>query len=1145
MHSIPMLTSWLIGDLCLLVQAAAITAPTVPNALALETIADSFDTAPVWKHFWSQADEGFSVREGRLIASDGGRKSSHAAILTKRSFHNFAMQWTMVRLADKVAGGDGERAHLVAGVDQHGSIDNRKHTFWLDPTRFQINCPYAMRLVVLDGEGTLYWRRAQDEREEVLLTRDVPPEGRVGFRHYKGYEYAYDDVRITTFSGGGAPAPSRAAVLIMPNGVVRLKWAVAEELRGVFRFRIFRAHSPAMADKARVGETDAERFDDASAPAGCETYYQIVSLSLGGTEGPASQILKAKVGSIGRPGSVAGVFACPRRRGGVTVRWSALQGEPVKEYLVLLRAGGDAQVVGRRGIAAEKLLFVDPKGQREGEYGVAAVNAQGDRGPAAWARVREPKPLEFVGQELLDLLGVDSEELWAPPSVREVSGKRAGVRPHPRLVFTQEQIDQAKVKIKKHPWAKRNFEAILHYASQRAEVPPQKDTRATQACAFAYALTGQGQYAEPVRDNLIYWADRYRSLPLKHGEARVRTWQHGDSGWLSGMAVQPYDLIYHSPALSDGDRQHIENDLFKPMADDLMVNRRGAKSVFHTAHNFQAMRLEAVGLTGFCLNEEKYIRWAISEPYGFLQFVASQFNDDGFCWEKTISYHVTTGQPCLYRLAEAAYNNGLDLWHTPAPDTCMEDYGTRYPVDGDNGGKTLRLPLDALLYFMFPNHTGATFGDAVANRWYGGGFYYLAWLRYREPRYAWFNKVAGDVCFSTGHWPRLMWWDGTYPENAQFRIGTGRFANNGIAEHGSTLFPSTGYAVLRQDETDPAAPVLAFTYGPWGGGHNHGDRLAYILYARDALPVYRTSTYHQNQPGYSQYRRTSISYNTVIVDETSHRTGDNSRNPNTGRLDFFHGDPLLQAVGAHADVCYPDVFFRRALLLGPDCLVDVFICRSPNEHVYDYALHVDSDWEDTKLPAAAAGSKLGLGNGCQDVDVVARGVHASDYRVAWPFRTRDRSARLGFTLLGAPGTEINACLSPGCMKHKPLRSMFVARRRARRTVYVTVMEICDAETRITDIEPIEMAAGDSGGVRVGLRIRRPPFAEVVLYSETDEPHRFGDFHFWGRAAWVRYKGEAIAGVSVVQTRELQGAGLSMKYEAPTDDHTAPSLRTGK
>jgi len=246
----------------------ATAAPARPNAFVSETIADGFDTAPVWKEFWSRADEGFSVREGRLVASDGGRRNSHAVILTKRSFHNFAMQWTMVRLADQVGGGDGERAHLVAGVDGHGAIDNRQHTFWLDPTRFQINCPYAMRLVVLDGKGTLYWRRAQDEREEVLLTRDVPPEGRVGFRHYKGYEYAYDDVRITTFRGDGAPAPARAAVLVLPNGVVRLTWAVAAELRGVFRFRIFRARSPKMADKARVGETYAERFDDASAPAG-------------------------------------------------------------------------------------------------------------------------------------------------------------------------------------------------------------------------------------------------------------------------------------------------------------------------------------------------------------------------------------------------------------------------------------------------------------------------------------------------------------------------------------------------------------------------------------------------------------------------------------------------------------------------------------------------------------------------------------------------------------------------------------------------------------------------------------------------------------------------------------------------------------
>lgn len=1113
---------------------------TMGNGEEFATVADGFDTAPVRQHFWSRADPAFRVEQGRLIASDGGRPDSHAVILTRQSFRNFVMQWRMVRLADKIATGDGERAHVVVGVANNGAIDNRKHTFWLQPARFQVNRTYAMRLVVLNGDAALYWRQAGVETEEVLLTRSVPPEGRIGFRHYKGYEYAYDDVRITSFNSEVAAPVSRAALLVLPNGVVRLTWAVAKELRGVFRYRVSRSFSPDMADSEELGVTGEERFEDRSAPAGRALFYRIASLNLAGTQGSQSQVLEAKVGSVGKPGVVEDVFACPRIKGGVTVRWSALQGAPVKEYLVLRRsgAGGAETKVGTAKPAGAELLLVDSAGQKGDEYGVAAVNVEAERGPVAWVKAREPRPLEFVGRELLELLGADPDKPWTPPQPRKVDPERTGIRPHPRLVFTQEQIDRAKEKIKAHPWAKRNLEAILGYAGQRAETPPEKDRRVMQACAFAYALTGREEFAQAVRDTLVYWADRYKDLPLKHAEARITSWQFTDASWLRIMALQPYDLVYHSPALSERDRQHIEDDLLRPLANDLMINRRGKTSVYHTAHNFQAMRLAAVGLTGFCLNEEKYIRWAIFEPYGFFQLLSSHFNDDGFWWEKTISYHVTTGQPCLYQLAEAAYNNNLDLWHTPVPDTCMHDYGIRYPVDGNSGPKTLRLPFDALLYFMFPDHTGATFGDAVANRWYGGGFYYLAWLRYREPRYAWFNKIAGDVCFSTGHWPRLMWWDGTDPENAQFRIGTGRFANNGVAEHGSTLFPSTGYAVLRQDETDPAAPALAFTYGPRGGGHNHGDRLAYILYARGGVPVYRTSTYNQAQPGYAQYRRTSISYNTVVVDETSHSARDDSRHPNTGRLDFFHADPLLQAVGAHVDVCYPDVRFRRALLLGPDCLVDIFVCRSPNEHVYDYALHLDSDWKDTPLPAVPPGTKLGKGNGYQDVDVIARGAHAADYTVRWPFRTPAGAGRLGFVLLGVPGTEINACLSPGCMKHKPLRSMFVARRRARSTVFVSVMEVYTDNPTITAVEVLENTGGDSGRARVGLRISRPPFTDTVLYSESDGRQRIGEFHFNGKAAWIRCRGETVVDASVVRATELRRGDFCMKYETPTNDYTA-------
>ena len=763
-----------------------------------------------------------------------------------------------------------------------------------------------------------------------------------------------------------------------------------------------------------------------------------------------------------------------------------------------------------------------------------AVNVRGERGPATWVTAREPEPLEFAGRELMRLLGVHGRRGWRAPSIRKVDPDHTAVRPHPRLLYTQEQIDRAKQRIRKHEWAKRRLTAILRRADEH--MPHTLETnRRTFAQAAAYALTGREAFAKKVRDTLVWWADRYRRLPLRHGEARIAAYFLSDTAWLSRRFVQPYDLIYPSASLSDGDRRHIENDLIRPMADDLMIRRRGETSPFHTVYNWHANSLGAVGLAGFCLNEKKYVDWALSGPYGLLQQVASQVMDDGFFWEKTISYHMTTAMPPLYALAEAAYNNNMDVWHTPVPDTCLEDYGIHFAVDGDNGPKTLQLALDAPLYFMLPDHTGATFGDSVANRWYGGGYYYLAWLRYGEARYAWFNAGADRVYWSpaASHLQVLTWWDGRSTKAAPFRIGTGRFANTGVAQHGSTLFPSTGYAVLRQDETHTDAPALAFTYGPWGGGHNHGDRLAYILYARRAIPVYRTSTYHQGQPGYAQYRCTSISYNTVVVDETSHRTGTGSDDPNTGRLDFFHGDPFLQAVGAHADVCYPDVFFRRALLLGPDCLVDVFICRSPNEHVYDYALHVDGQWHNTRLAPVPKGTRLGLGNGYQAVDVVARGRHDKAYAAQWPFRPASGSARLAFHLVGAPGAEIIACQSPGLMKHKPLRAMLVARRRTRNTVFVSVLEICDNKPTITAVEPIGMAADGAGGVCVGLRLCRGPFTEIVLYNETGRAHRFGDITFAGRAAWLRCDSRSVVRASVVQARAMHHKDLSRRWPTPT------------
>ena len=56
------------SPLCLVLLATATAAPMHSNALASETVADSFDTAPVWKRFWSRADRGFAVRQGRSTA---------------------------------------------------------------------------------------------------------------------------------------------------------------------------------------------------------------------------------------------------------------------------------------------------------------------------------------------------------------------------------------------------------------------------------------------------------------------------------------------------------------------------------------------------------------------------------------------------------------------------------------------------------------------------------------------------------------------------------------------------------------------------------------------------------------------------------------------------------------------------------------------------------------------------------------------------------------------------------------------------------------------------------------------------------------------------------------------------------------------
>jgi len=1061
----------------------AVENPMVSGPIPSE-ITDGFDTV-LWKEVWNHADPVFEVKNGKLTASDGGRTNYVSGMmLEKYPLENYIAVWKMTRLADH---GTDERAIILVNVAEAGG-PRSENEIWMHPVDFPIGRPCGLRLVVNNGKAKLYRHFLDDKasREVVMLGKDnVKGKGRFGFFHYNRFDYEYDDLKIIPLDNSRPVPPRNLTAAVKPDGTVLLDWSVADGYENVFQYGILRADNRGMSNNIMAGETSETEFADRKVPEDTTLYYQVAALNGGNPSGCVSSVVEVKTGRGNPPGLVRDLIACPRFDGGVSVSWKPPAGSRYSKFRVYKKENNDPALT--KETEAAETLVIDDKGGQGNEYGVAAVNPEGKEGEVVWVEAHQPFPLTYAGAELVKLLGAPPEENWRPPEIKKVDPGFTGVRPHPRLLYTQEQINAAKEKINKQDWARKALAEIVRIAEENMQKKTPEGTNARSSVlafplAAAYSLTGEEKYAEKAKEYLLYYADNYKKLPLQHNEGRVTGYQFTDSCWLTRKIVPAYDLIYNSKGMSDDDRRRIENDLLRPAAEDQMIDRRGKDSAHHQDYNFQTMRINAVGLIGFCLNEPKYIDWAVNSPYGFFHQVARNLRNDGLWWEKTISYHVTTACPPLYELAEAAYNNNLDLWHTPVPDRRLVLRNWNYPLEGDHGPKTLQSSFDALLYLMFPDCSAPSFGDAVYTKWYGEGAYYLADKHYPAERYKWFNtRMSGSSdpeWLTIGSWGKLIYYDGGKKDTAPFRIGSGKFCGTGIAQCGSTLFPSTGYAVLRRDETNPDSTALAFTYGPQGVGHNNGDKLSFLLYAKKSLPIYKMN-YRQGPDGYGL---PSVSGNTVVADEISHWAGDSFNRPNTGKLDFFYADNFLQAVGAQADVCYQDIFFRRALILGPgNCLVDIFICRSPNEHQYDYVLHVDSFWDGKGKKEKY---KLGSGNGYQFIEVLNEKTTAKDYRTAWSFPAEKPRGKIAYTMLGGENTVIFECLAPA-MDRNEMRAAFVARRKAKNTVFISVMEVFDEKASIKSIEMLTIGQKTENEVVVGLKISRKDSVEFVFYSEPE------------------------------------------------------------
>ncbi len=250
--------------------------------------------------------------------------------------------------------------------------------------------------------------------------------------------------------------------------------------------------------------------------------------------------------------------------------------------------------------------------------------------------------------------------------------------------------------------------------------------------------------------------------------------------------------------------------------------------------------------------------------------------------------------------------------------------------------KTLHLMLAAQFDMLRPDTTCPSIGDyggptpPMADEWGPE----LAWDLYGDERAARIlsmgeRKSRGASVFAEGL--LTLAFGKPLPESPKF-------------DSVSTIYPQSGYAVMKSVEgdaywgSDSIEAVL--TYGPFGNGHGHADKLALEIAGAGRKccieELYRQAT---DWP----YWNSTVSHNSVVVGEHSQPGNEEDFviNINScGRLVFRRFEPDLKVACAECLNVYEGLKqYRRTVAVTDAYVVDIFEVAAPEETTFDWFLH--------------------------------------------------------------------------------------------------------------------------------------------------------------------------------------------------------------